>query len=142
MTSRAGRAGSAEVFAVDTSSIIEVRQKILPQQTTAKVTAVYNKLVALAGCGVLRFPKGVIDEIKVGGTKAVGGPDPPYAWAVACDGYAVPHQEVLAEAKEVLTEVPDLLDVSKPSTTDEADPYVVTACPEADARRRDGHRDH
>lgn len=31
----------------------------------------------------------------------------------------------MVEASEVLKEVPDLLDVSKTSTTDEADPYVV-----------------
>jgi hypothetical protein len=31
----------------------------------------------------------------------------------------------MIEAKEVLSEVPDLLDASKTSTTDEADPYVL-----------------
>jgi hypothetical protein len=125
MTSRAGGAGSADVFVVDTSSIIEVRQKIMAQQTTAKVTAVYAKLITFARRGVLPFPRGVIEEIKVGATKAASGPDPACSWAIACDGFAVPNQDVITEAKEVLAEVPDLLDASKTSTTDEADPYVV-----------------
>ncbi len=125
MTSRGGRAGAADVFVVDTSSIIEVRQKIMAQQMTARVTAVYARLIELAQRGVLRFPRGVIDEIKVGGTKAAGGPDHACSWAIACEKLAVPNPDVIAEAKEVLAEVPDLLDTSKTSTTDEADPYVV-----------------
>jgi hypothetical protein len=125
MTSRGGRAGAADVFVVDTSSIIEVRQKIMAQQTMERVTAVYGKLIMLAQRGVLRFPKGVVEEIMVGATKAARGPDPACSWATACDRLAVPNHDVIMEAKEVLAEVPDLLDVSKTSTTDEADPYVV-----------------
>lgn len=124
MTARAGRAGAGELFVVDTSSIIQVRQ-IMAQQTRPKITAVYAKLISLAQRGVLRFPKGVIDEIQVGATRAASGPDPACSWADACDSQAVANHEVIVEAKEVLNEVPDLLDASKTSTTDEADPYVV-----------------
>jgi uncharacterized protein DUF4411 len=123
MTSTGG-GRSSEVFVIDTSSIIQVRQ-ILAQQTPAKVTAVYAELIKLAMSGVLRYPRGVIDEINVGPTKAASGSDPAHSWAVACEGLAVPNHDVIAEAKEVLQEVPDLLDASKTSTTDEADPYVV-----------------
>jgi hypothetical protein len=38
---------------------------------------------------------------------------------------AVPDHDVYGEAREVLGQVPDLLDVAKTTTTDEADPYVV-----------------
>ena len=124
MTPRSGRAGSGQVFVVDTSSIIQVRQ-IMAQQTRPKVTAVYAKLIGLAQRGVLRFPKGVIEEIKVGATRAASGPDPACSWADACESQAIANHEVLVEAKEVLNEVPDLLDASKTSTTDEAAPYVV-----------------
>lgn len=99
--------------------------QVLAQQTKATITAVYAELIKLAMNGVLRYPKGVIDEINVGPTKAAGGSDPAHGWAVACEGLAVPNHEVIAEAKEVLQEIPDLLDASKTSTTDEADPYVV-----------------
>ena len=121
---RGGRAGSADVYVIDTSSVIQVRP-IMAQQTRARVTAAYARLIALAHTGVLRFPRGVIDEIKVGATKAAAGPDPAYSWAVACESHAVPNHDVHAEAKEVLKEVPDVLDASKTSTTDEADPYII-----------------
>jgi hypothetical protein len=118
-----GGAGGADVFVIDTSSVIQVRQ-VMSQATTPKVTAVYARLIALAQRGVLRFPRAVIDEIKIGATKAAT-PDPATSWATACDKLAVANHQVFTEAKEVLKEVPDLLDVNKTSTTDEADPYVV-----------------
>jgi hypothetical protein len=97
----------------------------MAQEAMTKVTGVYAKLIRLAQRGTLQFPKGVIEEIKVGATKATKGPDPACSWADACDGQAIPNHEVMIEAKEVLREVPDLLDASKTSTTDEADPYVL-----------------
>jgi len=124
MTARSSGAGAGQVFVVDTSSIIQVRQ-LMSQETRAKVTAVYARLIGFAQRGTLCFPKGVIEEIKVGPTKFARGPDPACSWADACDSHAVANHEVMREASEVLAEVPDLLDVSKPSTTDEADPYVV-----------------
>lgn len=124
MTARSGGASARQVFVVDTSSIIQVRQ-LMSQETRPTVTAVYAKLISLAQRGTLCFPKGVIDEIRVGPTKFGGGADPACSWADACDSHAVANHEVMHEASEVLAEVPDLLDVSKPSGTDEADPYVV-----------------
>jgi hypothetical protein len=124
MTARSGAAAAGQVFVVDTSSIIQVRQ-IMAQEPKTKVTAVYAKLIGLAHRGVLRFPKGVIEEIKVGGNKATSGPDPACSWADACDKQAVANHEVMVDAKEVLSEVPELLDANKTSTTDEADPYVL-----------------
>jgi uncharacterized protein DUF4411 len=124
MTARSGGAGAGQVFVVDTSSIIQVRQ-LMSQEKRERVTTVYARLIGLAQRGVLHFPKGVIEEIRVGPTKFASGTDPACSWADACDGYAVANHEVMREAGEVLAEVPDLLDVSKPSTTDEADPYVV-----------------
>lgn len=85
----------------------------------------YTRLIALARNGTLRFPKSVIDEINVGPTRAASGADPAASWATACGALAVPDHDVLAEARAVLAEVPDLLDANKTSTTDEADPYVV-----------------
>ena len=91
-----------EVFVVDTSSIIQVRQ-LMAQEPKTRVTAVYAKLIGLSQRGVLCFPKGIIEEIKVGETKAARGPDPACSWADACAARAVANHEVLIEAKEVLT---------------------------------------
>jgi hypothetical protein len=107
------------VFVVDTSSIIEVRRGLMAQEPIARVTAVYGRLITLASGGVVRFPKGVIDEIKQ------GSQDHAHKWAVACDGKATPHHEVFVESREVLAEVPNLIDVNKTSAIDEADPYVA-----------------
>ena len=46
-----GGAGGADVFVIDTSSVIQVRQ-VMSQATTPKVTAVYARLIALAQRGV------------------------------------------------------------------------------------------
>ena len=124
MTRVAVGAGAREIFVVDTSSIIQVRQD-MSQETQAKKTSVYQKLIHAARADVLVFPKAVIDEILVGPTKAAKGPDPAADWATACKAMAVPNDELFDEVREVLGQVPDLLDVAKTATTDEADPYVV-----------------
>src|SRR5262249_33849614 len=90
-----------------------------------KVTGVYQKLIRAARAELLVFPKAVIAEIHVGPTKAAKGPDPASDWATACNAMAVANDELFTEVREVLAEVPDLLDVAKVSTVDEADPYVV-----------------
>ena len=118
------RGGGGEVFVIDTSSVIEVR-RLMSQERTTNVTAVYTQLIRLAKAETLRFPKGVIDEIKAGASAITRGPDQANDWAIACERDAVPHHELLDETKHVLAEVPDLLDAHKPSSTDEADPYVV-----------------
>lgn len=117
-------AGGGEVFVIDTSSVIEVR-RLMSQAPTTDVTEAYRRLIRLATAGTLRFPKGVIEELKAGAASITRTPDPANDWAIACETHAVPHQELHEETRLVLAEVPELLDANKPSTTDEADPYVV-----------------
>ncbi len=124
MTSVGGGGGAREIFVVDTSSIIQVRQD-MSQETQVKKTGVYQKLIQAARSDVLVFPKAVIDEILVGPTKAAKGPDLASDWATACKTMAVPNDDLFDEVRQVLGQVPDLLDVAKTATTDEADPYVV-----------------
>jgi rRNA maturation endonuclease Nob1 len=121
---RAGVDGAREIYVVDTSSIIQVRQD-MAQEPRTKVTSVYLKLIQAARAELLVFPKAVIAEIQVGPTKADKGPDPASDWATACNALAVANDELFVEVREVLAQVPDLLDVAKTSLTDEADPYVV-----------------
>jgi hypothetical protein len=116
--------GGERVFVIDTSSILHVR-RLMSEAPTTQVTAVYSQLIRLSKQGVLRFPRGVIDEIEAGAPAIKRTADPAGSWAAACHQDAVPHQELFAETRRVLDEVPQLLDVGKPSTTDEADPYVV-----------------
>ncbi len=124
MTKVAGVAGAREIYVVDTSSIIQVRQD-MSQETQARKTGVYQKLIHAARADVLVFPRAVIDEILVGPTKTAKGPDPASDWATVCKPMAAPNDELFGEVREVLGQVPDLLDVAKTATTDEADPYVV-----------------
>ncbi|HEY4239262.1 MAG TPA: DUF4411 family protein [Kofleriaceae bacterium] len=112
------------MFVIDTSSILQVR-RLMSREPNPKVTSVYQQLIRAARSGSIVFPKGIIGELELGSADAARRPDPAADWAIACKGMAVPNEELLIETREVLSVVPDLLDADKPSTTDEADPYVV-----------------
>lgn len=116
--------GPEDVFVLDTSSLIQIR-RLMSQESKARLTMVYDAVTKLAQRGVIAFPQAVIDEIKHGAPAISGTADHPLAWATASEEHAVPNHELFTHVRAVLAEVPDLLDRDKPSTADEADPYVV-----------------
>jgi hypothetical protein len=121
-----GRVGSARLFVIDTSSIIEPR-RLLSRETAAERNRVYRALGALVEEGRLFFPSQVYEELErwhdVGEAE-----DLPFEWACAFKGRATAAatpDELFVAVRAVLNEVDNLVDFDKVSPADDADPWVV-----------------
>lgn len=125
------QATPSEVWVIDTSSVIEVRQKVL----RGRQPFVYKKLTEMVDSDTLVFPVQVLQELeRNAGNKRKE--DLPLSWARRnkARGCCDPDYALVVE---VLSEVGQVLDPQKPSGQDEADPYVLAL---ALAAHRLGHR--
>ncbi len=107
------------VWVVDASTIVQIKSSI----PLSSRPAVFTALTALAAAGRLVFPSQVSKELK----RDAGNlpPDAACQWAMSVEATACAVEATLAEAKEILAAVPDILDPKKDSGVDEADPYVI-----------------
>jgi hypothetical protein len=109
------------VWVIDTSSICEVRR--LPN---ANKPQIFSALGALVAVGRLVYPPEVVAELERQADPE--NPDPQYAWANSNAAAATPRATCsFDEMRAVLAIVPDVLDASKDSGAEEADPYVLAA---------------
>lgn len=103
------------VWVIDTSSLIEL--KSVPNSEKSRVV---ERMTELVNQGRLVYPKEVLGELK----RRSGPSDLPLKWARENQGAAV--QRVRMETvRAVLSRVPDVLDSTKTSGPEEADPYVL-----------------
>ncbi|MBI1876124.1 MAG: DUF4411 family protein [Acidobacteria bacterium] len=107
------------VWIIDTSSIIEIRRSV-PVTDRARLFA---RLTTLVQEGRLKFPKQVIEELRRAATPDRRDTQLDWAGRVVADACSA--GPTLEEVKEVLSRVRDVLDPSKDSGADEADPYVL-----------------
>lgn len=112
------------IWVLDSSSLIAIRT-LIPRD---KREALYNRLTELVKAGRLKFPKEVVGELR----EYAGRENPALAWANAQSDVAARDQPTLAEVREVLEQVPEVLDPDK-EKKEEADPYIL-----AMARRLEG----
>jgi len=121
---------AAEVWVIDTSSIIEIRRRLpKPDQRT-----VYTSLTVLVTGGHLVFPVQVLKELERATNPKPGHDDLPFGWCKKVAGTAVSNPS-LDSVKAVLAQVPEVLDPDKPHGTEEADPYILARAVEL---KRDG----
>ncbi len=117
----------ADVWVIDTSSIIEVRRPAL-QIPTPRLAAVYRQLGELVNQGSLVFPRKVLDELErqAGMIAATGSADLPYEWARQNAETATRHGTDYGALREVLAVegIAQLLDPDKRGV-EPADPYVL-----------------
>ena len=109
------------VWVIDTSSICQIRRQF---QNTVK-PRVFERLTELVSEERLVFPPEVIGELERGAEDRKR-PDAQLAWAklnedVACAELTCSFEEI----RDVLAEVPTVLDPDKDSGAEEADPYVL-----------------
>ena len=107
------------VWVVDTSAIIEIRRSV----PVAERRQLFGRLSELVRAGRLRFPKQVADELRRNASP--GTTDALLEWAEGAEPEACSTDLSYAKVKEVLGDVPDILDPDKDSGVDEADPYVL-----------------
>lgn len=107
------------VWVIDTSSLIAI--KSLPH---ADRDNVFSRLSALVKAGRLFFPREVLNELKRDSTDK-RSPDRPCLWALEVEAEACQHPPTFEDVRAVLELVPDILDSTKESGADEADPYVL-----------------
>ena len=122
-------ATSQVVWVIDTSSIIEVRRSQKNQRER-----IFSEMTRLVMEGRLVYPRQVVSELER--NVQPKSPDRQFAWAKQSASTA--HSKgscFLDEVREVLAEVPEVLDPEKDSGRDEADPYVLAS---AQKLRRDG----
>jgi hypothetical protein len=112
------------IWVLDSSSSIAIRT-LIPRD---KREALYNRLTELVKAGRLKFPREVVGELR----KYAGPENPALAWANAQSDVAARDQPTLAEVREVLGQVPEVLDPDKEGE-EEGDPYIL-----AMARRLEG----
>ena len=108
------------VWVIDTSSIIEIRRSV-PNAQRRKLFARLSELVRE---GRLKFPKQVLEELRRAASPDVT--DPLIDWAEQVESEACSTSFEYDKVKGVLSHVPDILDPTKDSGADEADPYVLT----------------
>ncbi len=121
---------AAEVWVIDTSSITEIRRRLpRPDQVT-----VYANLTKLVSGGHLVFPVEVLKELERASNPKASQQDLPLAWCRGVAGSAVSNPS-LVTVKEVLGQVPEVLDPDKPRGAEEADPYILARAVEL---KRDG----
>ena len=110
---------SEVVWVIDTCSIIEVRRSLRSQRQK-----IFKEMARLVTEGRLAYPSQVVAELeRYAQSKS---PDPQFTWAKQNASVARNNGDCsLDEVKDVLTEVPDVLDPDKDTGQDEADPYVL-----------------
>jgi hypothetical protein len=123
---------AVEVWIIDTCSITEVRRRLSkPDQVT-----VYASLTTLVADGHLVFPPEVQKELERWANPKPGYQDRPLEWCKRVQGTAAKSPS-LATVKEVLAQVPEVLDPDKPRGAEEADPYVLALALELKRAARD-----
>ncbi|MBS0153386.1 MAG: DUF4411 family protein [Nitrospira sp.] len=105
-----------DVWVIDTSSIIDLRK--IPHTTRAHVLAALDGMVDI---GQLFFPPEVLGELERHNEKS----DVASKWAKKNSAKAAKYGHLFSKAKAVLKILPKLIDPSKVSSTDDADPYVI-----------------
>lgn len=108
------------VWVVDTSSLIAIKSSTSHEARER----VFESLSALVKAGRLVFPHEVLEELKRDSADK-RNPDRPCMWAREVEPDACRHTATFEEVKAVLEIVPDILDPTKESGADEADPYVL-----------------
>ena len=113
-------ATSQVVWVIDTSSIIEVRRSTQKRHRER----IFRKLTRLVTEGRLAYPPQVVAELERSAQSKP--PDPQLAWAKQNASAAHGNGSCfLDDVKEILAEVPQVLDPNKDAGADEADPYVL-----------------
>src|SRR5437870_5234052 len=107
------------VWVIDTSSIIEIRRSV----PNVDRRDLFSRLSALVVEGRLKFPKQVVDELRRMALPDIK--DPLLDWAEQVEADACSTTLGYDKVKEVLSHVADILDPTKDSGADEADPYVL-----------------
>lgn len=111
---------SQVVWVIDTSSIIEVRRSTRKNQREQ----IFREMTRLVTEGRLAYPAQVVAEL--GRYAQSQPPDPQLAWATQNASTAHGNGTCsLDDVKEILAEVPEVLDPNKDAGADEADPYVL-----------------
>jgi len=82
------------------------------------------------------FPAQVVEELKRGADPSA--PDQQLLWAKRHKAEATQDQPTFEEVREVLSQVPTVLDPDKDSGTEEADPYVLAMTPHIRSFGKDG----
>ncbi len=111
----AHRPGQPDVWVVDASSLIEIKQAV----SVSNQWALLMRMRDMASAGELASPRQVYREVA-----DAKHPDAPGVWAAnARQAQILPIDVDLNRMRQVLAEVPDLPDSSKQE--EDADPYVV-----------------
>ncbi len=103
----------------DTSSIIEIKKSPKPLQKR-----IVFEMETFVNDGKLFYPKIVVDELKHESRTNRNAPDLPYRWAEQHASQATCHDVSIQEVKDILNQVPDVIDPQK-KDKEEADPYVL-----------------
>ncbi len=104
------------VWALDTSSLIALRSTY----SRARHAEILAALTGLVSEGRLVFPKAVVEELE----RYAGRDNPALLWAKAQAGAAAAREPSWQSVKDVLSQVPEVLDPDKEGT-EEADPYLL-----------------
>ena len=113
-------ATSQVVWVIDTSSIIEVRRSTQKRHREQ----IFRRMTELVTEGRLAYPPQVVAELERSAQPK--SPDPQFVWAK--QNASTAHRTggcSLDDVREVLAEVPEVLDPNKDTGPDEADPYVL-----------------
>ncbi len=106
------------IWTIDTSSIIAIRR--LENKNKRKI---FSQMEGLVHEGRLVFPKEVVKELKRFADKV--SPDDQYDWAARQESEACRNEPSLELVRDVLRDVPKVLDPDKDTGAEEADPYVL-----------------
>ena len=102
-----------QVWVIDTSSVVELRN--VPRDARDRVLSALDRMV---DNDVLYYPPEVVAEVER--VFDVG-----HAWAKKNAVKATRYGHLFDAAKTVLAAIPNLIDPTKVSAVDEADPYVI-----------------
>ena len=91
----------------------------MAQAKGAQVAAVHDVVAAMVERGEVLFPEQVIAELRRGQADVAS------QWAVKVAKHAVPIIELAQTVRDVVRDVPYLVYATNPSSTDDADPWVV-----------------
>ena len=110
---------SSVTWVIDTCSIIQVRRT-----PTSQRQKIFQEMARLVTEGRLAYPPQVVAELERSAEAKT--PDRQFAWAKQNASTAHSNGSCsLDDVKEVLAEVPRVLDPDKDAGRDEADPYVL-----------------
>lgn len=110
--------GPHEIFVVDTSSLLSVRETYGREAEKE----LFSGLSDLVAKGALVYPPQVLHELELGSESATN-PDPPVLWARTHQAKAT-IKPALDRVKETLGKVPDVIDPD--AKHEQADPYILT----------------